>query len=543
VLVYDRPARGDAFWLNVTELMPDWEHESRAVGGYWEARGTIRASKPLLHRLYDTWIGSLVQERTAGLTSWLGIVFELNLILNGVEHRRTLDSAVFRNEERVVYRYPQEEDSEQGTLEYSMDFTGAAHVTLKDDAQDFSDWETAAGDAAYKVEIENDDGSKSWGFLGARVVNTEIKVCEDLELTDDGFNGTERKEFDIVDVDQAVDWFKIRDPDQEASTDLAANDTIFVKESTGNDEEYTVSAVAHAAGVTQITVNEEIPDGTVDGDLEYWTVTPSTYKVIRLGYAGTQQKTAWATNEDSEDQFYTVQMLITEGEMPTWAAEALRDTDLERYGWPRSRATGGITVKGGEIEVGEDVLEVKCRGLWHALDWGVVEAAIYGTGHSVIEDILGDSDYLDADRLETNPLNCHFLCDVIPLTAREIVEKIIERGDDDGNAWKGGGYENGFVYEEQPTTVTHYLRNGRVVNAVGTPVIPSLLKPGFLLQISGAPSGGQPPGGEAHDDPRVMYVETVKFRAPDELELKLSSQRESVEMVQQMLQRRRGAQA
>jgi len=87
-----------------------------------------------------------------------------------------------------------------------------------------------------------------------------------------------------------------------------------------------------------------------------------------------------------------------------------------------------------------------------------------------------------------------------------------------------------------PTAVEYYLREGQLVDRAGAPVIPSLLKPGFLMENGDAPAGGQPVGGDVWDDPRVAYVEEVEFRAPDGLSLRLYGEEESIELLQQELE-------
>ena len=540
ILIYDRPAQGTAFRGNITRLVPDWRRTTRAVGGYWSGSGTITGlTDTEMEEAFLTWIGRRLVERTCGMVSWEGYIHQLDLVSGGFNYRISLDPEWFHNKVRVLYRKPAALDTDQGNLDYSFDFTGDAHVTLVDDAQDFSPWETTSGDAKFKVEIVNDDGSRSWAYLGAKISNTEIKICEDVELTDDGQNGEERSEYSITAVDTGSDWVKVQDDDNQVTTDLSVGDTVFIKDSTGNDGEYTVNALSHSSGETQITVDEDITDATVDGDVEYWTFAPSSYNIVPAPESdedpAEREETAWATNSDSVDQFYTREYIIVEGEMPDWKAENLRDLHLAEYRWPRSRMVGGPTIQARRVKHKQPSLSFVALGYWHTLDWLHATSDLSNHATNIIQAALTASEFLSAGRIEDNRQPQTYKCADIPMGWGEIVEQVIEAGDMDENLWKGGVYaDREFVFEQAPTTVEYYIRNNRLVDKGGVPVIPSLLEPGFLLRNASAPVGYQPPGSDnVWDDPQVAYVEAVTFEAPDRLILEFYGEEESVVMLKQ----------
>ena len=80
------------------------------------------------------------------------------------------------------YNSAHEYDSEQGTVTYNGN-------NLDDDAQDFNDWKTTSGNAAYYVAVTDDDSDVSWGYLGDVVDATEINVYTDKALSSAGWNG------------------------------------------------------------------------------------------------------------------------------------------------------------------------------------------------------------------------------------------------------------------------------------------------------------------------------------------------------------------
>lgn len=77
-------------------------------------------------------------------------------------------------------------DEEQGNLSYT---TENSDQTFTDDGQNFTEWQTTSGDAAFLIRVHNDDGSLSWGFLGAKVSDTEIKVYQDRSRATTGWKG------------------------------------------------------------------------------------------------------------------------------------------------------------------------------------------------------------------------------------------------------------------------------------------------------------------------------------------------------------------
>lgn len=79
---------------------------------------------------------------------------------------------------------PQQElDSEQGNLSYGI------HDTLVDDAQDFGDWETLTGDAAYRVTVVNTDETTNWAYIGEAMAESMMPY-QDIARTTTGWNGT-----------------------------------------------------------------------------------------------------------------------------------------------------------------------------------------------------------------------------------------------------------------------------------------------------------------------------------------------------------------
>lgn len=103
--------------------------------------------------------------------------------------------------------------------------------TITDSGQDFSDWQTTSGNATYMVVVTDDDTHVSWGYLGAKVSNTEIKVYSDKARTtsawrEDGGTGTPasyvvlKTDFQITAALSVFMWVKPDDGQSGSAQDM-----------------------------------------------------------------------------------------------------------------------------------------------------------------------------------------------------------------------------------------------------------------------------------------------------------------------------------
>lgn len=93
---------------------------------------------------------------------------------------------------------------------------------------------------------------------------TTIAVDEDIP--DGTFDGnmivTDR--YPVTGGSEPSDQFTVAGDHE---SEFTANTVIYCRDSTGNNGTYTVASSSHVAGTTTITVNEDVPDTTFDGDL------------------------------------------------------------------------------------------------------------------------------------------------------------------------------------------------------------------------------------------------------------------------------------
>lgn len=139
LVLCERLTRGDPPPIvdNITEIARNWRRSIRAVGGYWLGSFDLSGddlAKEELEWWYDYYLGYHLKESTFGLSSWEGLIYEVDLRLDGVQYRRTLDREWFHNRVKVVYRdgganaetaWSEDTDSsgKYGTLEY-IDIVG-----------------------------------------------------------------------------------------------------------------------------------------------------------------------------------------------------------------------------------------------------------------------------------------------------------------------------------------------------------------------------------------------------------------------------------
>jgi hypothetical protein len=169
-----------------------WRRTTRASGGPWSGDFVISgAAQYILQQLYSTMIGKRVLEWSYGDVQWEGEIIELSMTLSGVTHTTSLDSELWHNRTKCQYTYPRVDDVQQGNLAY---VSPAGNDGFQDDAQDFSDWETAApGTAGWEITVTNNDSTTASAYLGDAFAtggaNDSIYVYTDPDLTVRGWNG------------------------------------------------------------------------------------------------------------------------------------------------------------------------------------------------------------------------------------------------------------------------------------------------------------------------------------------------------------------
>lgn len=92
---------------NITSLATGWKRSIRARGGYWLGNFFLDGEDVSTEELiwwFNNYLGNFIKEMTFGLISWEGLIYEMELSLNGIKYRRTLDYEWFHNKVKVLYQ-------------------------------------------------------------------------------------------------------------------------------------------------------------------------------------------------------------------------------------------------------------------------------------------------------------------------------------------------------------------------------------------------------------------------------------------------------
>ena len=175
----------------IPSVRETWTRITSANGGYligsFEISGLAMSD---IKDFFNRYLGYEVQEYAYNKMTWNGLVYRMTLELNGVQYVRTLEPDFFHNRVNAYYSNIGVVDTEVGALTYR-----AAPIRFSDVGQDFSAWETLAGDSVYRIQVANSEGTTSWGYMGASstftAANDTIAVYQDIGRATPGWNDTD----------------------------------------------------------------------------------------------------------------------------------------------------------------------------------------------------------------------------------------------------------------------------------------------------------------------------------------------------------------
>jgi len=93
--------QGRAFVGDISDIAVNWRRSTRMQGGFWQ--GSFQVSAPVadLFQWFYDFLGYHLEEQMAGMISWEGMIYALELSYAGVRRRRTLEKLA----NAVVVRY------------------------------------------------------------------------------------------------------------------------------------------------------------------------------------------------------------------------------------------------------------------------------------------------------------------------------------------------------------------------------------------------------------------------------------------------------
>jgi hypothetical protein len=506
-------------------LARNYRRVSRAVGGWYSGAFAVdvaQVSRQQLETFYNTWIGCVVKEHVAGILAWEGIVYAMQLTLDGAIYEISLDPERWHNNVDVYYSDLAVEDIDQGTLSYYLmdveqgalsytDEGGAA--TFTDAAQDFSAFAPTDGYALYRLDVTNSDGTLTWAYLGTTVANTEVRVFTDKATTTPGWNGQAPAGLTPTSYN-VIAYGVFSDTGQDFSDwQTLAGDALY-RIQVANSDNTTSWGYLGPVSVANERINVyTVPDWGASS--RGWNgeepagKTPVAYEVINVANYGVRRDTGWSDNADSVDEHGEMEYIITlSGSQPT-PATALRDRSLTEFAWPRSRFIGTTE--------GEDALTVTLAGFWGTAFWRYWEHSQTAAASTLVTNLATDAQFIAPGNIDVNALE--LTADAFPIPQRigDLLMRVQEMGDASGNIWNCGVYEGRKLsYVAAPTTAEYVWRDGRLLNKAGQPVPPELVRPGFYLRARNILGAVQPPGtSDVRDDPNVAYVDEVEWSRDD----------------------------
>jgi hypothetical protein len=187
--LYDRPAEGTAYRLGLHGLFEGWKRKSRAIGGYHTGKFAIKNRGMLeLTDFYNTWIGMKIVENTFGITSYEGIVWQLDLIKNGVNYRRTLNPKYWHNRVKVFYT---DSDGTQQIANWSENTDSSGIYGVMEYVYSIGDSSANGGTAERDSKLTAHAWPKSRNVGGVEVGRVKPQLSRDgLYVTTAGFSST-----------------------------------------------------------------------------------------------------------------------------------------------------------------------------------------------------------------------------------------------------------------------------------------------------------------------------------------------------------------
>lgn len=228
--------------------------------------------------------------------------------------------------------------------------------------------------------------------------------------------------------------------------------------------------------------------------------------------------TAWNTNALSIANYGQRDDTYTLDGVSASVATDFRDTQLTRYGWPRSIGTGGSLFPSDDVIV-PPVLYVQLSGYVFTLNWRFVvsNSATLANLSDFMATLVGESEFVTAGTITQNTRQVpqRFLS---PMRTWDAIEKLTSIGDVSGNRYVASvGTGLKLNYGLAATTVGYYINNGRLYELDGSECIPGEIVPDRIARRQDAPSGFWE--GDVYSDPRNVYISEIQFHAPGQITL------------------------
>ncbi len=251
---------------------------------------------------------------------------------------------------------------------------------------------------------------------------------------------------------------------------------------------------------------------TLDGVQWRRTLDPSVWhNNVAVKYPAGM--TAFSEDTGSSDIYGESAYIDTvSGPYNATAATARRDRLLTENAFPRSRPVGGL---GSDVQgTTDNSLRVMCAGYVFSVNrrFRVTDTAPANIS-AQISTLVGESEFVTAGRIGTNTLQVPISTEGIPTRLWDLIEEMVDMGDDTGDRWVGGVYAGReFHYKAAETAARYRYSRGRLLDGFGSPIPPPLIRPDIIVRIENSPTAIAAPSGTDLD--KYAYIEEVEFIAP-----------------------------
>jgi len=255
--------------------------------------------------------------------------------------------------------------------------------------------------------------------------------------------------------------------------------------------------------------------------------TPIDYSIYPAA-TGSETETPIAENTDSQGLYWIIEKIVSGGQLTTAQAEQLRDVFLYDKAYPK-RSTPSVSIAPGDAST-QIPVTLNVLGYIHALKFYIYNnstAGVTSLGSKINSIVFNDPNYIfGSSAIDANALLVPYATDRNRF-AFDQIEELMTFGNDTTDQLRiYGGYENRlFVYTtpESEIKYRYYLSDPaqRMTLSNGQTVRPWDVRPGCYMFIPDFNIASEPPAASlpTSNDPRVRFIESVRFTAPYSLDL------------------------
>lgn len=512
--------------FNLTGIAEGWTRSIRAVGGFWEGTFTIRSGDML--RMFDEWLGNHVVETAGGMTTWEGIIYEMELTYNGVVRRRSfLDMSNAINGAYRTSDFTGSDILSNGGFETAGggapdvladwdEFTGAGGNVTRDLV-----WFRAAGGGSASVKITSGTADDVWP-----PTVRPTRVEQDI----DNIEANRRYQLAFWTTGEAAGGGAADECGYYAIQEPTTGDWVIPPTATGVSgntwTEITATFTTPASGEIKVIFMAG-PYNNYDAYFDDATIK---------GYGDDVFTTGFYINEASMIQYGRKEDFLPMDSCQQGTVENAVYTQLQQFGWPNPQ---GVNF-GSE----DNVLNVTVAGyvqtmnwMYHASGGGLTQdlsdwiTAIVGTEYGLAPTHggnvsgAGDCQFVKVGNIESNTLQV-FGFTSTEVRAWDLMSELVMAG-----AYVGGEYVptilwcdiNRLVhYESLDTNPSYYWRDGQLFDRNARPITNGwAVRPGIVrdttypLKVSKNDS--------FFDDARDIWIEEVEVDQNGNITLKPSA--------------------